>query len=140
MAACNQVGETFTFRINVAQSCRNENPRVAPPQEDQAHVQNQAPMHLVGLVQLELPQFSNRGVGIHVQRQVVNETESQQPVQGQGLGGSQRLGWQTAMNVIVAVLSWRRGIGTTDDPQASAETIEPRNEPHPSQQRGNYHN
>ena len=138
MAACNQVGETFTFRINVAQSCRNENPRVAPPQEDQAHVQNQAPMHLVGLLQLELPQFFNRGVGICVQRQVVNETESQQPFHG--LGGSQRRGWQTAMNVIMAVLSWQRGIGTTDDPQASAENIGPRNEPHSSQQIGNYHN
>ena len=126
--------------MNITQSCRNGNPRVAPLPEDQNHVHYQAPMHLVGLLQLELPQFFNRRVGVSANRrqnqssrQVVNERQ----VQEQELGGNQRLGWQTTHNEYVAGLSSRTGNGTADDPQATTQNIEPRNGQHSSVQRGN---
>ena len=140
-ATLNQIWETFTSGMNITQSCRNGNSRVAPLQEDQSQAHYQAPMHLVGLLQLELPQFFNRRVGVSANRrqnqsprQVVNERQ----VQEQELGGDQRLGWQTTNNEYVAGLPCRSGNGTADDPQATIQNIEPRNEQHSSVQRGNY--
>ena len=117
-ATLNQIWETFTSGMNITQSCRNGNPRVAPLQEDTRHAHYQAPMHLVGLLQLELPQFFNRRVGVSANRrqnqstrQVMNERQVQE-----------------------------QGNGTADDPQATTENIEPRNGQHSSGQRGNYTN